>query len=161
MCSWMVISAPRNRSCVRASPLIDKGEFRLRPILFDDSRLGVISSDLRNVKTMMMDLSLSSSMWSRERTREKDMDRLATISAGIGMSTREWLEERIVHMTHRMMMNVALMASNDDIESSSSSQATRKGFDAAGILNEKLTCFELVCPLDDRCQSVFCRLFVR
>lgn len=60
-------------------------------------------------------------------------------------------------MTHRMMMNVALMASNDDIESSSSSQATRKGFDTAGILNEKLTCFELVCLLDDRCQSVFCR----
>lgn len=81
------LSAEKPKLRARASPLIDKGEFRLRTILFDDSRLGVISSDLRNVKTMMMDLSLSSSMWSRER--EKDMDRLATISAGIGMSTRE------------------------------------------------------------------------
>ena len=54
------------------------------------------------------------------------MDRLTTISAWIGIHMHlyihiyvENIEQRIMHMTHRMM-NVALMTSNDDIESSSS-----------------------------------------
>lgn len=118
---------------------------------------------------MMIDLSLSL----LSMCLNKDMDRLATISAGLTFtyvygydSEMNRRVESIVNMTH-CMMNVALMTSNDDIESSSSRtttnqktiRKTRTFFYTAGILNEKLTCSQEMFRTNERARIYFVTIF--